>query len=145
MMAELPSRLVEVGAFFGDGYRPVLDFHGWRVAMLRSTEVANPDAFHRVERHRETNEVFILTTGQADLIVCDGDAEPGEAFVTSMDLNVAYNIGQAVWHNVVMSPDAHIILFERTDTTVDNSDYAELPPEQIATITARSQVGQGKG
>ena len=142
-MAYLPSRLVEVGAFFGEGYQPVLDFHGWRVAMLRSTASGNPEAFHRVERHRETNEVFILTAGEADLVVCDGDAQPGEAFVTPMELNVAYNIGQSVWHNVVMSPDAHIVLFERTDTTVENSNYADLPPDQIATIAARFRVGRG--
>ena len=141
-MADLPARLVEVGAFFGQGYQPVLDFHGWRVARLRSAQIANAEAFHRVERHRETNEVFILTAGEADLIVCDGDARPGEAFVTAMELNVAYNIGRSVWHNVVMSPDAHIVLFERTDTTVDNSDYADLPPEQVGTITARFHIGR---
>ncbi len=96
--------------------------------MLRYLDGVQPDAFARVERHRETNEVFILTAGQADLIVCDGDTPPGEAFVLSMEHHVAYNVGQAVWHNVVMSPDAHVVLFERTDTTTANSDYAELPP-----------------
>ena len=139
-MSNLPARLVEIGSFFGQGYRPVLDFHGWRVAMLRHADTVSPEAFHRVERHRETNEVFILTAGRADLIVCDGGDEPGEAFVTPMELNVAYNIGRAVWHQVVMSPDAHIVLVERTDTSVENSDYAELPVDRIAAIAAQFRV-----
>jgi ureidoglycolate hydrolase len=141
-MTNPPPHLVEIGSFFGEGYRPVLDFHGWRVAMLRFVDGLQPQAFRRVERHRETNEVFILTAGRADLVVCEGDAQPGEAFVTAMELNVAYNIGQAVWHNVVMSADAHIVLFERTDTTVDNSDYADLPADQIAAIATQFHVGR---
>jgi hypothetical protein len=139
-MTNLPPRLVEIGSFFGEGYRPVLDFHGWRVAMLRFIDGVQPEAFHRVERHRETNEVFILTAGRADLIVCDGDTPPGEAFVTPMELNVAYNIGQSVWHEVVMSPDAHIVLFERTDTADANSDFAALSADQIASIVAQFRV-----
>lgn len=142
-MAEILARLVETGAYFDEGYRPVLDFHGWRVAMLRAKDDNQPETFYRVERHRETNEVFILTAGQADLIVCDGDGEPGEWFVTAMEHNVAYNIGLGVWHHAVLSPDAHIILFERTDTSFANSDYAELPPDQIAAIAAQFRLDPG--
>jgi len=113
---------------------PELDFHGWRVAMLRHFDQLAPENFQQVERHLETNEVFILTAGQADLIVCDGDAKPTAPYVFPMVLNVAYNIQQAVWHNVVMSVDAHIILFERTDTTVENSDYARLDEDMCRDI-----------
>jgi hypothetical protein len=142
-MTALPPHLVEIGSFFAEGYRPVLDFHGWRVAILRYIDGIQPEAFSRVERHRETNEVFILTAGQADLIVCDGDTPPGEAFVTGMEHNVAYNIGQSVWHNVVMSPDAHIVLFERTGTGDANSDFADLSSDRIAAISAQFRVGSG--
>lgn len=139
-MATLPGHLVETASFFGEGYQPILDFHGWRVAVLRSNPVTEPSAFNRVERHRETNEVFILTDGRADLVVFDGDATPTDWHITEMELNVAYNIGQSVWHNVVMSPDSHIILFERTDTTIENSDYADLDAQQIAAISAKFTV-----
>jgi hypothetical protein len=141
-MADLPSRLVEVGSYFAEGFRPVLEFHGWRVAVLHYIDGTQPKAFRRVERHRETNEVFILTAGQADLMVCDGHAQPGEAFVTAMEHNVAYNIGQSVWHDVVLSPDAHIILIERANTSFANSDAVDLPPDQIAAIAAHFRVGR---
>ena len=141
-MAQIPARLVEVASYFGAGYQPILDFHGWRVAALRQMESTTAGNFHRVERNRETNEVFILTAGAADLVVCDGDATPTETHVFPMELNVAYNIGQAVWHDVVMSPDAHIILFERTNTGAANSDFAELPAEQIAAIKEQFTVGR---
>lgn len=139
-MSEFAPHLVEIGSYFGDGYRPVLDFEGWRVAMLRYGHGLKPSGFHRVERHRDTNEVFILTAGQADLIVCDGDAVPTDPAVVSMTLNVAYNIQRSVWHHVVMSADAHIVLVERTDTGAANSDYAELAPDMISMISAQFTV-----
>lgn len=134
--AQVPAKLLEIGEWFEAGYKPVLDFHGWRVAVLRHSEAQDPANFKRVERHRETNEVFILTAGQADLIVLDGDATPGKPFVFPMELNVAYNIQQGVWHHVVQSEDGHIILIERTDTSRQNSDYVELPAAVIEEIKA---------
>ena len=46
--------------------------------------------------------------------------------------SVAYNVGQSVWHHVLMSPDAHIVLIERSETGLATSDYAELAPDVIA-------------
>ena len=41
-MEEAGSSLVEVGASFAQAYAPVLDFDGWRVAMLRHFAVVSP-------------------------------------------------------------------------------------------------------
>lgn len=141
MTEHVPPHLVEEAAYFGDGYQPILDFHGWRVAVLRDTESVRAETLTQVERHRETNEVFILTEGQADLIIFDGgDLLSGEPFVFPMELNVAYNIQEGVWHHCVLSEDAHIVLFERTNTSLENSDYAALTPEQIESIQSRLTV-----
>jgi ureidoglycolate hydrolase len=131
-----PPGLVEVGASFAQAYAPVLDFAGWRVAMLRYFAVVSPAALHRVERHRNTYEVFVLTAGSADLIVADGDERPGTPHVIPMTQSVAYNVLPSVWHHVVMSEDAHIVLFERSDTGPDNTDYADLPPDVLAQVRA---------
>jgi ureidoglycolate hydrolase len=139
-MNSVPEHLVEIGASFEQTYKPVLDFHGWKVAMLRHFAVVAAEGFYRVERHWNTNEVFILTAGKADLIILEGDEMPTTPYVFPMQLNVAYNIQQSVWHHVVMSPDAHIILFERSETSVETTDYAELPLEVVVQIKARFTV-----
>ena len=139
-MMDIPAHLVEIGSSFEQTYKPVLDFHGWKVAMLRHFDIVAPETFYRVERHRNTNEVFILTTGQADLIIFDGDEKPTAPYVFPMELNVAYNIQQSVWHHVVMSPDAHIILFERSETGLETTDYAELSPERVTRIKQQFSV-----
>jgi hypothetical protein len=130
----IPGELVEIGKSFQQAYKPVLDFHGWRVAMLRYCDHVDASQLYRVERHRETNEVFILTTGEADLILCQSGDKPGNAYVLPMEHHVAYNIPDHGWHHVIMSKDAHIILFERTNTSLGNSDYAELSAEQLGII-----------
>jgi hypothetical protein len=132
----IPNDLLEIGQFFDDGYKPVLDFNGWRVAMLRYSEFVDAKQLHQVERHRNTNEVFILTAGQADLILCDAGEVPQNAYVLPMKHNVAYNIPSYGWHHVMMSKDAHIILFERTETSAATSDYAKLSIGQLETIKA---------
>ncbi len=140
-MTSIPDSLMTVGEYFGSGYKPVLDFRGWRVAMLRYGEGNNPASIHRVERHNATNEVFILTAGQADLILFEGGDVPSATYhVFPMQLNVAYNIQQSGWHEVAMSKDAHIILFERTDTALENSNYAELSPEVLSDIRSKLTV-----
>ena len=134
------ENLVEVGGSFAQTYTPVLDFDGWRVAMLRHFSVVAPETFHRVERHTNTNEVFILTAGRADLILFAGDESLGTPHVIAMAPSVAYNVHRAVWHHVVMSPDAHIVLFERSDTGAETTDYAELSRELLETVRARLSV-----
>jgi ureidoglycolate hydrolase len=139
-MKDIPEHLVKVGTSFEQTYKPVLDFHGWKVAMLRHFDVVSPETIYRVERHWNTNEVFILTCGQADLILFDGDERPTQPYVFQMELNVAYNIQQCVWHHVVMSPDAHIILIERSETGVETTDYFELAPVVLAQIRQQFTV-----
>ncbi len=68
---EAPKALVEIGEFFGVGFQPVLNFEGWRVAMKRFADSTHPTTFHSVDRHNETNEVFILTEGRADMLLME--------------------------------------------------------------------------
>lgn len=141
MMESIPESLLVVGESFEQKYKPILDFHGWRVAVLRYFDGVDPASLRRVERHNATNEVFILTEGQADLILFEGGDSPTDRFyVFPMRLNVAYNIQESGWHHVAMSKDAHIILVERTDTTAENSNYAELPPDVIRAVQSKFTV-----
>ncbi|WP_119070852.1 hypothetical protein [Aggregatilinea lenta] len=136
-MAAAPQHLVNIGSSFEQAYRPVLDFDGWKVAMLRHFDVVAPETLRRVERHWNTNEVFILTAGEADLIVLDGQDQPERVYVIPMQHNVAYNVRQSVWHHVIMSRDAHIVLVERSETGPETTDYAELDPALLDLIRAQ--------
>jgi hypothetical protein len=46
-----------------------------------------------------------------------------------MQCNTAYNVKKSVWHHVVLSQDAHVIIFEKADTSRENSEYQILEPD----------------
>jgi hypothetical protein len=140
-MVEVPQQLVEIGEYFGIGFQPVLIFDGWRVAMKRAGAGTSAAKFHAVDRHNETNEVFVLTTGQAEMLLMEGGNVPTEFHLFPMELNVAYSVQQSAWHHVFMSDDAHIIVFERANTARENSDSYELDADTIAAIRSRVRVG----
>lgn len=136
-MAELPQRLVEVGKHEGQGFKPVLNLDGWLVAASRHRDGASGATLRSVQRHHETDEVFVLTAGAADMIIMDGDDTPTDPYVFPMQRNVMYNVRQGVWHATVLSEDAHIVIFERSNTGPDNSTVYELPPATLEEIRRR--------
>jgi hypothetical protein len=43
---------------------------------------------------------------------------------------------------VVLSPEAHIVLFERSDTGLETTDYADLTPADLVAVRARFSVAE---
>lgn len=136
----MDENLLEIRSHDGPGYQPQVDYGAWRVAILNYTEA--PEAIVNVERHNETDEIFVLTRGKGVLFIGDGAAHPERLFPQPMELGKIYNVKKAVWHTVIMSLDASILIVENRDTSKQNSDHSELKPEQKALIleTARREL-----
>ena len=122
----LPPDLIETGSSFEQQFTPVLETGDWQVAMLRQCNKVHPDNIQQVERHNNTDEVFILTHGKANLIILEDKDTLLNPHVIAMQLNVVYNVKKSVWHHVVLSEDAHVIIFEKADTSRENSEYKTL-------------------
>ncbi len=113
----MDNKQLEVFDCVSDGYLPLVRFGGWRVATLNYCEDFNPVNFHQVERHNETDEVFVLLTGEATLII-------GEQLEkVPMEKGKVYNVRQGVWHHIWVSRDAQVLIVENLDTATENSDY----------------------
>src|SRR4030042_4853290 len=134
---KISSDLVETGSCFEQKFQPVIQTGEWRVAVLRQCAKVMPGDIQRIERHNETDEVFILTIGKADLIIVEEAGNKQHPHVIPMQLNVAYNIKKSVWHHVNLSEDGHIFLFEKANTSTENSDYKMLDPEIQEEIRAK--------
>ena len=137
-MSAVSPELLEIGRSFDPAYRPVLSLDGWLVAMLRHFAVVDAAHLERLERHRLTDEVFVLTAGTGCLILLDDRNDSSEGPATPqalpMELHVAYNVRRKVWHHVLLSPEAHVVIFERSDTGPENTDYMRLDPSTIAHV-----------
>jgi ureidoglycolate hydrolase len=136
------ENLLEVRYFDGEGYRPLIDYGAWRVAVLRYLDELQPDKIATVERHMETDEVFILLKGQAILFVGEGEPEVDELHTQVMDLEKVYNIKKGIWHTIVMSKDATVLIVENQDTGRPNSEYCDLQPEHRTLITETARQEQ---
>lgn len=134
------ENLLEIHEYLGEGYKPLIDFNCWRVAVLRYLDELQPDKISYFERHNETDEVFVLLHGQAVLFMGEGGDAVQEIHPQVMKQGVLYNVKQGAWHAVAVSRDATILLVENRDTARENSDYYDLTPGQrqsIVRITAR--------
>ncbi len=99
------------------GYKTQFCFGAWRVGLLRED-----DRFVHVtylERHLLTDEAFALLEGRAALIT----RSDGKETFTEMLPGSVYNIPQGLLHNIVVSPDATVIIAENAETGRENTEY----------------------
>lgn len=124
-----------------EGYKPLIDCNGWRVAYLRYLEELHPQNIAYLERHMATDEVFVLLAGEVTLMMGDGDASVQGVYGVPMQPHKLYNVKKGAWHGVLMSKDATILLVENTDTGKDNTEYYNLTPEiRQAFITEAKKI-----
>ena len=130
---------IEITTFDEAGYRPIVDFGAWRVAILNYIDELLPERIYEVQQHAETDEVFVLLEGKAVLFLVGGDGS-GELSVEMMQPGLLYNVKQAAWHNAVLSRDATILLVENKDTCRENSEYCSITNAQRAVIASSARA-----
>jgi hypothetical protein len=130
----MDEKLVEIREFTGIGYKPIIDFLEWRVAILNYIDEIHPGNIEKMERHNETDEVFVLIKGQGVLFLGDGQGGDVKIQPQVMEPGKIYNVKQTVWHSVVLSRDGSVLIVENRDTGRENTDYYIINPEQRALI-----------
>jgi ureidoglycolate hydrolase len=137
----MDESLLEVRSFEGSGYQPLIDYGAWRVAILRYLDDIRPDRIDRMERHNETDEVFVLLRGRGVLLIGGNGARVGAIRPQVMESGKIYNVKKSAWHTILLSRDASILLVENRDTGEWNSEYLRISQEQRDAILkiARSQ------
>ncbi len=137
----MDERLLEILGHEGQGYSPLVDYESWRVALLRFEEETLPGNQVSMERHLETDEVFVLLQGAGTMIVGGNGCEVGELCAAPMQIGKVYNVRRSAWHTLSLSWDGSVLIVENRDTTEDNSEYRELSREQRERIRELSQLG----
>jgi hypothetical protein len=143
----MDEKLLEIREYAGPGYQPLIDFAGWRVAILNYLDGIHPERIDSVERHTATDEVFVLLKGEGVLFVGTGEACLDSLVPEVMAIGKVYNVKRGAWHTIVLSPDASVLLVENCDTGEANSEYSPLQPEHSRLIleTARREQAHWHG
>ena len=136
----MDEALLEVCEYTGKGFQPLIYFGTWRVAALNYLDELRPENLKAVERHTETDEVFILMKGEGTLFLGKGDKGPEALYPQAMDVGKLYNVKKDIWHTVSLTPDASVLLVENGDTGTINSEYADLTPQQCQVIVDRCRT-----
>ena len=101
----------------GKGYFSHFRYGTWRIAYLNHAPMFTKEGITYLERHNETDEVFILLEGEASLFMGENATE------VIMEKFRSYVVKKGAWHNIVVSEDAKVLIVENADTGKSNSEY----------------------
>jgi hypothetical protein len=130
----VPPSLLDVQEYAGSGYKPLIDYGAWRVAVLRWAEEMLPARIEAMQRHNETDEVFVLLSGRCILFLGEGQEGVGGIYAQDLEPLKLYNVRKACYHAHTLSPDASVLIVENRDTSALNSQKVALTPAQRQTI-----------
>jgi hypothetical protein len=129
-MTVIPESLIEIREHDEPGYLPLIDYQSWRVALLNHTADYLPEKIDRMQRHNDTDEVFVLLAGRCILFLGEGIESVTKVHAVDMELYKLYNVKRGVWHSHTFSKDAKILIVENRDTTLENSPFVDLSESQ---------------
>jgi len=138
----MDEKLLEIREFIDPGYQPVIDFETWRVAILNYLEEINPGKIDFMERHNESDEVFVLTKGEGILFLGEGGTRIEKIHPQVMERGKIYDVKRSVWHTIVLSRDGSVLIVENRNTSRENSNYSSLDSEQRRVIIETAQQEQ---
>lgn len=113
------------------GFHPFLISDSWQVSQLNYIVDQHIDNIKKVEVHFETDEVFVLLSGDAVLITAKME-NSGPVFNTElMKLGTIYNIPKNIWHNIAMRKESEVLIVEKSNTHIGDYKYFDLNKKQI--------------
>jgi len=139
----MDENLLQIRDYDGDGFKPLVTYSNWRVGILRYLDDIRPDNNNMMERHTETDEVFVLMKGRGVLIIGGNGLQVDGISMQTMEPGKVYNIKRNAWHTILLSRDASVLIVENYDTGEQNSEFTSLSNDihrQIVETAAREQI-----
>ena len=108
---------IEILEYNEPGYARPMNYGTWCVAFANYCDAFDKDKYTYLESHLETDEVFVLLSGTATLII-------GKDFKEiPMETHKVYNVKKGAWHALNMSTDAHVLIVEENNTSPENTEF----------------------
>jgi hypothetical protein len=126
----IPESLLEIREHNDPDYKPLIDYQSWRVALMNYTADLLPEKINRMQKHTETDEVFVLLAGHCILFLGEGNDKVARIHAADMELFKLYNVKKNGWHSHTFSKDAKVLIVENRDTVESNSPFVALSVEQ---------------
>jgi hypothetical protein len=113
---------IEIKDYSEKGYKEVVTYETWRVAILNYIDELLPEKIDNFQAHLKTDEVFVLLEGKCILFTCDIN-EKTISNIEGLDMvkGKIYTMKKGVYHTHTLSKDAKVLIVENDDTNDDNS------------------------
>lgn len=121
---------IEISEFQESGYRPIVDYMDWRVAVLRYCEELEMDHITTMQKHMETDEVFVLLQGDCTLFLAGDNEGIGEIQAWHMEPLKIYNVKKGVWHTHTLAKNTSVLIVENRTTGDHNSPITYLSKQE---------------
>ena len=109
----------------GIEYRRLVNNAKWTLASLNWAPRFDESNVCELERHNLTDETFVLLNGKATLLVGE------KADRVEMEPLKYYNVRAGIWHHIVVSEDARVLVAENANTSKDNTEYLSLATGEV--------------
>ncbi len=126
--------MIEIKEYIEEGYSPVIDYDKWRVAILNEIDELYVGNLTKMQKHMESDEVFVLLRGKCTLFVGDGDEEIGNISKYDLEPYKCYNVKKGTWHTHTLTEEGKVLIVENRNTCDDNSPEKELNEDQRSLI-----------
>ncbi len=133
-MTAIPEFLIEIREHNEPDYMPMIDYQSWRVALMNYAADLLPEKINRMQKHTETDEVFVLMKGRCILFLGEGEESVIKVHAVDMELYKLYNVKRGAWHSHTFSEDARVLIVENRDTVVENSPFVDLSEDQCKDV-----------
>jgi ureidoglycolate hydrolase len=133
------TEYIEITSFEGEGYQPMVDFKTWRVAILKYCEELEIENIKTMQRHLETDEVFILLEGNCMLFSGGREEEVSSITAVPMKPFQLYNVKQGVWHTHTLDRRGRVLIVENQNTSDSNSPICALTDSQLQELRNQFQ------
>lgn len=125
------NQAIEITDFPKTDYEPLVDYDGWRVAVLAYCENTTFAKIKTMQKHDETDEVFVLVRGNCTLITAGNGESPDEICTEKMKPYKIYNMKKGYWHNHILDEEGIVVIVENRETCDDNSPILPLNERQL--------------
>ena len=117
----------------------------WLVSIKNWKPDNDISVIAHLEVHHSTDEQFILAAGKAILITAQRENGAFKDIVlTPMEQGKVYNVPKECWFYSITQKDTKMMYVQDSNCSMENSDFADLSPEDIAAIqkTARELLAK---
>ena len=139
----IDSNLLEMSENNDPGYHPLTRYESWLVAVLNQDESNDCiEDIDYLEYHAQTDEVFILLKGEAQLLISGGKDKPEDIRTVKMRPQKCYNVKAGVWHSIVLANGGTVAIVESSDTSRENSVYYHLSADEKTQLIKHDERGR---